>query len=227
MFRWLVVLGTVVCCFVTLGCGGPAQEFKYELVVIPKGLTHEHWQSVHRGAERAAADLKEKGIPVKIFWQGPHRENDADEQRRIVDQFISRRVSGIVLAPQHSGTMIPPVERAVREKIPCVIIDSGLGREDLYIQYIATDNYNGGKMAGPISSRASGQGPTNLPAQNRDDALSGRFRKHRTTRKRLRRRYRCTHRRAEKSGRTPRSPGCRAINTPVPPSIPLSDRPAL
>ena len=35
------------------GCGGPKEQFT--IVVIPKGLTHEHWQSVRRGAERVGA----------------------------------------------------------------------------------------------------------------------------------------------------------------------------
>ena len=33
------------------GCGDPEPQFT--IVVIPKGLTHEHWQSVRRGAEQA------------------------------------------------------------------------------------------------------------------------------------------------------------------------------
>ena len=46
-------------CIALVGCGGPKADYKYRIAVIPKGLTHEHWQSVHRGADRAAADLKE------------------------------------------------------------------------------------------------------------------------------------------------------------------------
>lgn len=132
------------------GCGGPkAPDAKYQIVVIPKGLTHEHWQSIHRGSLRAAQDLKDqKGIAVEIIWDGPRQEDDAQAQISIMDRAIGRKVSGIVLAPQHSESMVTPVERAVKEGIPVAILDSGLAREDLIVKYVATDNYNGGRIAG-------------------------------------------------------------------------------
>jgi ribose transport system substrate-binding protein len=116
-------------------------------VVIPKGLTHEFWQSIHRGAERAARDLTAWGMPTAIIWDGPLRERDALAQIRIIDRRVSTRVDGIVLAPQHSRTLVAPVERAVSQGIPVVIIDSGLEREDLIVKYVATNNYNGGRLA--------------------------------------------------------------------------------
>jgi ribose transport system substrate-binding protein len=110
-------------------------------------LTHEFWQSIHRGAQRAAADLAKKGIDVEIIWDGPLRESDALAQIRIVDRRISTQVDGIVLAPQHSQTLVAPVKRARAEDIPVVVIDSGLARQDLIVKYVATNNYNGGWLA--------------------------------------------------------------------------------
>src|SRR5256885_14312915 len=94
-----------------LGCssgskdGGKAPTDRYRIAVVPKGLTHEHWQSVERGARRAAADLKDQGIDVEILWDGPRTESDASAQIDILNRNIANRVSGIVLAPQHSETM--------------------------------------------------------------------------------------------------------------------------
>ena len=128
------------------GCEESHDELR--IVVIPKGLTHEHWQSVHRGAERAAADLgRERGLRVRIIWDGPLRERDALAQIRIVDRRVSALVDGIALAPQHSQTMGAPVARAVKQGIPVVVIDSGLERADLIAKYVATNNYNGGVLA--------------------------------------------------------------------------------
>src|SRR5438309_3559674 len=100
-----------------LGCGGgPGPNTEggtYRIAVIPKGLTHEFWQSIHRGAERAAQDLEEKQhVRAQIIWDGPLKENDALEQINIINRNIANRVSGIVLAPQHSQQMVAPVERA-------------------------------------------------------------------------------------------------------------------
>lgn len=130
------------------GCSGsPKQEAKYKIAVIPKGLTHEFWQSIERGAKRAGDDLTQKGISTQIIWDGPLKENDTQVQISIIDRNIANRVSGIVLAPQHSQTMGDAVERARDQDIPVVIIDSGLERQDLFVKYVATNNYNGGKLA--------------------------------------------------------------------------------
>ena len=117
------------------------------IVVIPKGMTHEFWQSIHRGAQRAADDFQPEGTAVQIIWDGPLRERDILEQISIVDRRIATGVNGIVLAPQHSRIMSAPVRRAKDENIPVVIIDSGLADEDAMIKYVATDNYNGGWLA--------------------------------------------------------------------------------
>src|SRR5216683_7316102 len=131
------------------GCGGSSSTaYKYRIAVIPKGLTHEFWQSIERGAKRAGADLTGKGISTQILWDGPLKENDTLEQISIIDRNIAKGVSGIVLAPQHSETMVAPVERAVKEGIPVLIIDSGLKNQEIIVQYVATNNYHGGELAG-------------------------------------------------------------------------------
>jgi ribose transport system substrate-binding protein len=130
------------------GCSGSSKhEYKYRIAVIPKGLTHEFWQSIERGAKRAGEDLTQKGISTQILWDGPLKENDSLEQISIIDRNIAKGVSGIVLAPQHSETMVAPVERAVKEGIPVLIIDSGLKNEEIIVQYVATNNYHGGELA--------------------------------------------------------------------------------
>jgi ribose transport system substrate-binding protein len=143
-FSWLLTI-----CMIGAGCSGSAKpEYKYRVAVIPKGLTHEFWQSIHRGAERAGRDLEEKQhIRAEIIWDGPLKENDALEQINIINRHIASRVSGIVLAPQHSQQMVAPVERAVNEHIPVLIIDSGLENQGLIVKYVATDNYHGGQLA--------------------------------------------------------------------------------
>jgi ribose transport system substrate-binding protein len=110
-------------------------------------MTHEFWQSIERGAKRAGEDLGKQGISVEVRFDGPSREDDAKPQIDIINHHISRQVSGIVLAPQHKTNMVDSVESAVNQKIPVVIIDSDLDRPELYVKYVATNNYNGGKLA--------------------------------------------------------------------------------
>jgi ribose transport system substrate-binding protein len=134
-------------CLLLCGCGTSKPAGKYRIAVIPKGLTHEHWQSVERGAQRAADDLKTQGLGVEVLWDGPTKESEISDQIGIVERNVNRGVSGLVLAPQHSGQMVRPVEEAQRNKVPTVVIDSALDREDLVVKYVATDNYKGGQLA--------------------------------------------------------------------------------
>jgi ABC-type sugar transport system substrate-binding protein len=116
---------------------------KYRIAVIPKGTTHEFWKSVHAGAAQAA---REEGN-VEIFWKGPLQENDTGGQINVVQDFITKKVDGLVLAPLDSQALVASVKDAQQHGIPTVIFDSGLSDESIIVSYVATDNYAGGAMA--------------------------------------------------------------------------------
>ncbi len=111
------------------------------IAVIPKGTTHSFWNSVLAGAQKAA-----KEHDVAIFWTGPDREGDREKQIQIVEDFIVKKVAGIVLAPTDAAALVPVVERAAAAKIPVVIIDSDI-ETDKRVSFVATDNYAGGALA--------------------------------------------------------------------------------
>ena len=134
----LLVLGTA-------GCGKKetgATSGKPTVAVIPKGTTHEFWKSIHAGALKAG---EEQGI--EIIWKGPLKEDDREAQISVVEDFISRNVAGIVLAPLDDAALRAPVAGAMQAGIPVVIIDSDLQGND-YISFVATDNFLGGQLAG-------------------------------------------------------------------------------
>ncbi len=132
-----------------------AAERAYSIAVIPKGTTHEFWKSINAGAFKARDELAGQGVKVDVIWKGPLREDDRDQQIQTVENFTSRRVSGIVLAPLDSRALVRPVASAVRSKIPVVVIDSDLSA-DTYVSFVATDNYKGGGMAGEEMGRLLG-----------------------------------------------------------------------
>jgi ribose transport system substrate-binding protein len=118
----------------------------YTIAVIPKGTTHEFWKSINAGAFKARDELAAQGIKADVIWKGPLKEDDRDQQIQTIENFTTRRVSGIVLAPLDSQAMVRPVNNAIRAKVPVVIIDSGL-KSDNYVSFVATDNYKGGVLA--------------------------------------------------------------------------------
>jgi ribose transport system substrate-binding protein len=80
------------------------------------------------------------------LWKGPQKEDDRAQQITVVEDVINRGVAGIALAPLDDRALVRPVQDAMREKIPVIIIDSGLQGSD-YISFIATDNLKGGEAA--------------------------------------------------------------------------------
>jgi ribose transport system substrate-binding protein len=143
---------TAAACLIS-SCSPPSAGVKYRIAVIPKGLTHEFWQSIHRGAQRAADDLSAEGVSTVIEWDGPQKESEGREQINLVNLKAGTGINGLVLAPQDSKRMFDCVVEVVEKGIPVVIIDSGLDKErlkerpDLIVKYVATNNYKGGRRA--------------------------------------------------------------------------------
>jgi ribose transport system substrate-binding protein len=145
--------GTFLCAATLFSAS--AAEKNYTIAVIPKGTTHEFWKSIHAGAVKAQQELKGRGVNVEIIWKGPLREDDRDQQIQVVENFVARHVSGIVLAPLDSTALVRPVVTAALAKVPVVIIDSGL-KTDKYVSFVATDNFKGGVLAGEELGRLLG-----------------------------------------------------------------------
>jgi len=125
---------------------GPAVERapggKLSIAVIPKGANQVFWKSVHAGAVKAGQELG-----VEVIWKGPMKEDDRESQIKVVEDFITRGVDGIVLAPLDNVALRPAVNEAVRAGIPVVIIDSSIDT-DAYVSFVATDSEEGGRKAG-------------------------------------------------------------------------------
>jgi len=119
-----------------------ASEKKLTIAVIPKGTMHEFWKSVHAGAVKASQELN-----VDIIWKGPVKEDDRDAQIAVMEDFLTKGVDGICLAPLDDAALRTPVANAVKNKIPVVIFDSSLKGND-FSSFVATDNLKGGQIAG-------------------------------------------------------------------------------
>ncbi|HEY2759168.1 MAG TPA: substrate-binding domain-containing protein [Pirellulales bacterium] len=133
----------------------PAAGKKYRIAVIPKASTHEFWKSVHFGAQKAADELGN----VEIIWNAPAHDDNREDQVSVVQNFTTKHVDGICLAPIDSGSLVSVVKQTKEAGIPVVIFDSGLEDPDLYVSYVATDNHHGGQLAAEeMGKRLGGKG---------------------------------------------------------------------
>ena len=132
-----------------VACGERGAK-KTTIAVVPKGTTHEFWKSVHAGAIKAGREFD-----VEILWQGPLREDDREDQIKVVDTLVSRGIDGLLLAPLDEKALRQPVSGAVRAGIPVVIFDSRLDSEEP-LSLVSTSNLVAGQMAGQHLAKVLG-----------------------------------------------------------------------
>jgi len=143
------VIGSLVVATMLVGCkqgpgtgGGEAGAGKMTIAVIPKGTTHDFWTAVHAGARSAA-----EAFGVNIIWKGPPDEGKFAQQISIVEDMITQRVDGIVLAPTHGKSLVDVILKAYDKGIPLTVFDSGADVDpSKYVTFAATDNYKGGVL---------------------------------------------------------------------------------
>ncbi len=121
--------------------------------MIPKGTTHEFWKSVHAGAADAAKELD-----VDLIWKGPLKEDDRDAQISTVEDFVTKKVDGICVAPLDDKALRKPIDEALQAKIPVVIFDSALADPTGTVSFVATNSEKGGGMAGDAMAKDLGKG---------------------------------------------------------------------
>src|SRR6266850_7749156 len=145
----------LVCLGLTVISRAQTAENSYTIAVVPKGTTHEFWKSINAGAVKAQRELSTNGTKVEIIWKGPLREDDRVQQIQVVENFMARHVSAIVLAPLDSQALVRPVNNAIAAGVPVVVIDSDL-KSDKYVSFVATDNFKGGQLAGEAMHKLLG-----------------------------------------------------------------------
>ena len=144
-------IALAVCALVLLA--GCEKRRKKVIAVIPKGTSHPFWLSVEAGARAAGGEFG-----VEVLWNGPATELDYSRQIQIIDAMIARKVDGIAVAAAERKALVQPIDRAVAAGIPVTIFDSGPDSEN-YMTFVATDNYEAGRMAGrKLAELVGGQG---------------------------------------------------------------------
>ena len=122
------------------------RSMELKIAAVPQGSLHKYWKAMQAGAEKAVRELQAQGVTVNFMWKAPLREDDRQEQTKILETVLRQRVDGIILAPFDSRTFVPLVESAAAEKIPTVIVDSALDSTKI-LSFIATDNQKAGALA--------------------------------------------------------------------------------
>ena len=113
-------------------------------------LNNPFFVSLRDGAQQAADDA---GAELVIS----DAQNDTAQQQDDVQNFISQQVSAILVNPVDSDAVVPAVEAANDAGIPVIALDRKASGGDV-VATIASDNVQGGRMAGEELIRLVGSG---------------------------------------------------------------------
>jgi len=134
----------------------PTQGKRYRIAVVPKGLAHDFWKTVHAGASKAGDDLQ-----VDVEWNGPENETQISRQIEIIDNYLNSGVDALVLAACDKKALVPTIQKAA-QRIPVLTIDSGVD-SDISKTFIGTDNVKAaGEAAAELNRLLNGRGDVGL-----------------------------------------------------------------
>jgi ribose transport system substrate-binding protein len=135
-------------------------DAKPTVALVVKTMNNPFFIEMERGA-KAAAD----SLGVTLVVQAPAREIDADEQMRIVENLIQRRVDALAISPNGSREIVPAVVKANQAGIPVLAVDTRIDTTALrtagghVASFIGSDNVDGGRLAGErLAERLGGRG---------------------------------------------------------------------
>jgi ribose transport system substrate-binding protein len=114
------------------------------IVFIPKSTDVTYWLFLRKGAVD-----KGKELGYKIDYQGVARESEIAGQVSLVSNIAASKPAGILLAATDAKALAPPVEQAVADGVPVIMVDSGVESDAPYAS-ITTDNFGGAYEAGKL-----------------------------------------------------------------------------
>jgi ribose transport system substrate-binding protein len=124
---------------------GAAAAAPGEIAVIVKTTNSNYWQNVQKGAAASAKEAK----GYTMTFQGPASESAIADQVSMVENAVTRKVAGIVLAASDPDALVPALKKAWEAKIPVVLIDSQVADsgKKYYQSFLSTDNEAAGEQS--------------------------------------------------------------------------------
>lgn len=145
----------------------------YKIAVVVKNFTNPFWLTHQKAAEQAAKDF---GLDITVL--APTKPDNVEEQIRILEDLISKKVDAVVVAPANTQAIAAGVRKLNAAKIP-VVYDNTRGSGGEFVAYIGADNVLVGRtMAEEMVKRMGGKGKLlvleGMPGQQTaDDRLKG------------------------------------------------------
>lgn len=132
-------------------CGGGRDTTRPQVGVTLLTEAHVFYQDLKRGMQQAADSL---GLDLHVVAG----EWDLARQTAQVDNFITRRMDAVVIAPVNSSGIVSAIQTANRARIPVFTADISADGGNV-VAHVASDNRQGGRLLGEyVARRLAGGG---------------------------------------------------------------------
>jgi ribose transport system substrate-binding protein len=122
-----------------------AKEGKYSIAIVPPALVSPYFITLADAAKESAK--KNKDIELQVF--APSAETAIEEQVRILEDLIQKKVDLIALSSANWDAVTPPLKKAVENGIEIVCIDRVIPLEGVAtVSMLGVDEIKGGELVG-------------------------------------------------------------------------------
>lgn len=151
--RVLSAVATVATLTLTaVGCGGSdaaGDGGDRELVLIAAAADNPFFNPMACGAKSV---IEPEG--GKLSVTAPQTPGDIPGMVQLVNAAIAKKPDAIIIDPVDPEAFTPALTKAREKGIKVILLDNTLGDDDAYDAAVATDNLQGGKLAGEEMVRA-------------------------------------------------------------------------
>lgn len=123
--------------------------------VIPLSTASDYWLALKQGAEDAAAEFGAEYGGITIQYDGPKQDGDAATQIDILNNAVTAKADGVLLAATNPTALLSPVEDAIKAGVNVVTVDSGIEPNNADA-FLATDNYEACKSLADYMAKMVG-----------------------------------------------------------------------
>jgi ribose transport system substrate-binding protein len=113
---------------------------KYNIAIVVKSQAVPVWESHLIAAAKAG-----ERMGVNVLPYSPAKADNVEEQKRILEDLVTKGVDCVVLAPANSKAIQSPVASLVKKGIP-VVFDNTLGDGDDYLSFVGVDSIDTGHV---------------------------------------------------------------------------------
>ncbi len=125
-------------------------QTRHYIPLISKGFSHQFWQAVKLGSEKAAAEFG-----VEVTFEGPDNEGQVDRQIDMLAAALSKNPAAIGFAAVDSQASIPMLREIDAAGVPIIAFDSGVA-SDIPVTTCTTDNLASAALAADEMAKAIG-----------------------------------------------------------------------